>query len=348
MAQPRLELSDSRSATVFYDDRYAQGYMEEWSEEKKRRIVEVVSALPLPMRGRALDFGCGNGVLTDVLRRALPTGWDVVGTDLSAVALENARLLHPGCVFVEPGAPEVADVPFDLVFTHHVLEHVADVQATLDDLAARLAPDGGMLHILPCGNPGSFEHELCLARPDGIDRRSGNRFFFEEEGHLRRLSTDDMRELCAARGFDLEAEWYANQRAGAVAWLTLAPPEVIAELTDARYTVDPAAARRLSRLRRRLRWVRLLRLPAHVVARRIRRGIQGRRDLAVVLLGLPMYPVSKAVDAWVDHRANAEWRARKRERCGSEMFLWLRRRVATRDARNAAVDVTTRATAGAT
>jgi trans-aconitate methyltransferase len=101
MAQPRLELSDPRSATVFYDDRYAQGYMEEWSEEKKRRIAEVVSALRLPTRGRALDFGCGNGVLTDVLRRALPPGWEVVGTDLSAVALENARSLHPGCTFAE-------------------------------------------------------------------------------------------------------------------------------------------------------------------------------------------------------------------------------------------------------
>jgi hypothetical protein len=100
------------------------------------------------------------------------------------------------------------------------------------------------------------------------------------------------------------------------------------------------------RLRRRLTCVRWLRLPAHVVERRMGRGIQGRRDLAVVLLGLPRYPVSKAVDAWVDHRSNVAWRARKRERCGSEMFLWLRRRMATQDARDAAVGITASTTAG--
>ena len=326
MAEAKTEeLSDPRAAQAFYEDRYAHGYMEEWPDEKKRRIAEVVGALGLPPSGSALDFGCGNGVLTDVLRRALPPGWSVLGTDLSANAVKNARERFPGSAFATGDSPEVTGQRFDLVFTHHVLEHVHDVREILDSLAARVAPGGGMLHILPCGNPGSYEHGLCLARIGGIESARENRFFFEEEGHLRRLSTDDMRELCAARGFRLAGEWYSNQRDGAFAWLTLADPGLIADLTDERRAVDRAAARKLRRLRRQLKLLRALRLPAYGVDARLRRGLRSARDWAILAVGLPLYPLSKLVDAWIERRWHAEWRARKRDPRGSEMFLWLQR-----------------------
>ncbi|KJR40670.1 Methyltransferase type 12 domain protein [Candidatus Magnetoovum chiemensis] len=40
--------------------------------------------------GNGLDFGCGNGVFTKVLKTALP-GWNIYGCDLSDVAIENAK-----------------------------------------------------------------------------------------------------------------------------------------------------------------------------------------------------------------------------------------------------------------
>ena len=91
----------------FYENRYARGYMEEWPAEKKRRIAEMIRSLGLPGTGEALDFGCGNGVLTDVLRESLPTGWRTCGSDLSAKAIENARKWYPGCRFFFDGDSEL-------------------------------------------------------------------------------------------------------------------------------------------------------------------------------------------------------------------------------------------------
>src|SRR5687768_8511453 len=81
---------ETKNAKEFYDQRYAAGYMGQWPKPKLERIVRLIRDLDLPSSGTALDFGCGNGVFTDVIHRALPS-WRVVGTDISTVAIEGAR-----------------------------------------------------------------------------------------------------------------------------------------------------------------------------------------------------------------------------------------------------------------
>src|SRR5688572_28700533 len=89
-------LTDESAAVRFYDERSAAGYMEDWPAWKKRRVASFIRELNLPQTGRALDFGCGQGVFTEVLRQTLP-GWRVSGTDLSSEALQAARKRFPGC-----------------------------------------------------------------------------------------------------------------------------------------------------------------------------------------------------------------------------------------------------------
>ncbi len=72
----------------------------------RARIAEVIGELPMPPTGIALDFGCGSGALTKVIREALQ-GLKLYGTDLSSVAVEDARERVPGCVFMHPQAPEL-------------------------------------------------------------------------------------------------------------------------------------------------------------------------------------------------------------------------------------------------
>ncbi len=48
-----------------------------------------------------------------------------------------------------------------------------------------LKPESSMLHFMPCGNEGSYEYNVCLLRSDGINTELENRFFFEDEGHVR-------------------------------------------------------------------------------------------------------------------------------------------------------------------
>ena len=97
-----------------------------------------------PLAGKtALDVGCGAGLLCEPLARmgAEVTGVDAAPENTAAAALhaEGAGLdirYMPG----ELGSLGLGH--FDLVTSMEVLEHVADKQAFIVQLAAHLAPDG--------------------------------------------------------------------------------------------------------------------------------------------------------------------------------------------------------------
>lgn len=322
--QAAVHLPDGPAAIAYYQGRYAHGYVNDWSTDKKRRIFEVVRSLDLPHTGSALDFGCGNGVLTDVIRQALPAAWEVHGTDISEIAIENARTRYPKCGFFLHDDCDLLSRKYDLLFTHHVLEHVHDLPQTLDEISAHLKNGGAILHVLPCGNEGSFEHRVCLLRKNGIDRQLGNRFFFEDEGHIRRLTTDQLRGLCRERGLVLTKEYYSGQYYGALHWISRSGPAFIRMFTDASSAVDASARRRLGLMRFGLLALWVCRLPCELFQRLSRQRRKGIRDYTLMALGLLPYAVAWPIDCCVRSRALGEWRQRQAERNGSEMYLVFR------------------------
>lgn len=323
MSEITGRLYEEQTSKQFYDERYSKGYMDEWPAEKRRRVFEVVRGLGLPDRGEALDFGCGSGVFTEVVRQALP-GWKVCGTDLSAVALEQARRRVPGCEFFDLSADEAAGRRFDFLFTHHVLEHVYDLDEVWRQIAGLTKPASAMLHILPCGNEGSLEYRISRLVGGGFDPDSGGRFFFEDEGHLRRLDTEQMRAMAARAGFELACGYYSNQYHGAVNWITQNEPGYVSSLLDPARAVDAESGRELARLRRRL-------LPAALLRTLLRRGRAGgggprsAKGWAALVAGLCVYPASRLVDWRMTVKSEAEWRERKGDPGGSEMYLYFTR-----------------------
>ena len=319
--QTTSPLYNKPASIEFYENRYARGYMEEWPSEKKQRIAELIRSLGLPATGDALDFGCGNGVLTDILRASLPKGWGTYGSDLSANAIQNARKWYPGCRFFFDGDSELESKKFDLLFTHHVLEHVYDLPKTLSAMNACLKPHAAMLHILPCGNPGSFEHSICLLRPDGINFQMEGRFFFEDEGHVRRLNTEQIESHLKPFGFSLVKENYANQYCGAIDWITRSGPGFVWRFTDPSAANDDAARKKLRRLRRILMLLWAMRGVAPLIESRLRRKHRAFRDWILILGGIPFYLLAKPTDLYLNRRADKEWQNRRTERNGSEMYL---------------------------
>ena len=178
----------------FYDVRYADGYMQDFSDPYEAcRVVTIedtLGRLPRAPR-RILDYGCGEGRYLDVVGRRFP--------DAEYVPVEDGGIaLHDGS--------------FDLVLCVEVLEHVADAEATTRELGRLLAPGGVLVLTTPCANPGSFEWVLNRLRgglqrtPDGYGR-----FATDEPGHLRRLTSRDLRVLLQRAGLVVDRVDFRGQ-----------------------------------------------------------------------------------------------------------------------------------------
>lgn len=99
-----------------------------------------------PLKGRrALDMGCGAGLLSEPLARlgAAVTGVDAAAESI-AVARDHAARRGLAIDYRAGGVEAVAGETFDLVVSMEVVEHVADPRAFVAALAACVA-DGGVL-----------------------------------------------------------------------------------------------------------------------------------------------------------------------------------------------------------
>lgn len=300
--------------------------MADWPPEKKQKVLEVIRKLPLPERGEALDFGCGQGVLTDVVREALPL-WKIYGTDLSKNALESAMQRYPECHFFVSDDSRYSSKKFDFLFTNHVIEHVYDLDEVLNKMTEYLKPESSMLHFLPCGNEGSFEHGVCLLRKDGIDSALGNRFFFEDEGHLRRLKTEELDNMCKNRGFELKREYYSNHYHGAIEWITGGNLGFIRTFSDVRQATDSAARKHLKRLRWKLIAFGFLRVPVRNVPRLRANKNKRFSQMVLLVLLLPFFHLSRYFENHLKREARNEWVSQKLSHHGSEMCLFFERKV---------------------
>jgi len=110
-----------------------------------------------PLAGkRALDVGCGAGLLAEPLARlgAVTTGVDAAPENIAAA---KAHAEGMGLA-IDYRAGELGDLAlgqFDLVTSMEVLEHVADKAAFVGQLASRLAPGALMVLSTPNRTPQS-------------------------------------------------------------------------------------------------------------------------------------------------------------------------------------------------
>lgn len=308
----------------FYDGRYSQdgsfAYMDDWNDWKKKRIFDLIKELGLPEKGEALDFGCGSGVLTDVIRQALPN-YQVYGMDLSHAAIAKAKERYKECHFYHSSDTSYNGKKYDLLFTHHVLEHVYDIQKVAEEIEFYMKPSSTMIHILPCGNEGSFEYNLCLLRQDGINYKKEGVFYFEDEGHVRRLRTVQLSDIFAKYNFKLIKEYYSNQYYGALRWISESNPFTVLKIINPFYGRDLSAKIRILKTGILLITLDLLRMPINILNRIGSNRIGNLKDKLLYYTCLIFSPLSRPFDVYIRQRAEEEWRSRKKENNGSEMYL---------------------------
>lgn len=104
---------------------------------------------------RVLDWGSGRGEYVAWLRDA---GYDAYGVEIRMAAAERGRDLllgknHDYERVIRPigdgGRTDLPEGFFHFVFTHYVLEHVADIDAVTNEIARITAPGGSGFHVYP-------------------------------------------------------------------------------------------------------------------------------------------------------------------------------------------------------
>ena len=212
-----IDLSKKETSVDFYERRYSMGYMGHWSSFDKERLAGLIKNLGLPSTGRALDFGCGRGIFTQVIREVLP-GWTISGCDISAEAIDFAKKNIPGIDFFVLGDRTYSEQRFDFIHSHHVLEHTFDEKVTAAEMSSFAAEHCVMLHSLPCNHEGSLEYRFAQWTKNGFDTATG-KFFFEDTAHMRRLNAQQAEALFSGFHFRLSRKYFSNRFWGAIKWI---------------------------------------------------------------------------------------------------------------------------------
>src|SRR6266851_1514546 len=144
-----LQIVDPIPADLIYGeaDTYTTGF------QQPRHLEDLITTTVARQDpGRAIDIGCNDGSLLEVLRRA---GYaQVVGIEPNPVAASLARqkghLVYTSYLTKELATQIVADCgAFDTVYLRHVVEHVSDLGAFFEALRMLLRPDGVLVLELP-------------------------------------------------------------------------------------------------------------------------------------------------------------------------------------------------------
>lgn len=102
----------------------------------------------LPGTRRFVDIGCATGVL---VRYMMDRAWESVGVELSEASANYGRRQRG--VDIRTGTLESVAFPdahFDLVHSSHVIEHVPEPGAFVDEIRRVLKPGGWCIMVTPC------------------------------------------------------------------------------------------------------------------------------------------------------------------------------------------------------
>lgn len=121
--------------------------------QRLRKVMEHIQR-PTPYE-RALDFGCGSGVMLPYLSQISS---QVIAMDVDLLPLERVQSYIPLPSNVEvkdANKNNISDLPansFDLIIALDVLEHVKDLPRTLNELLPLLKPNGQLIVSGPTEN----------------------------------------------------------------------------------------------------------------------------------------------------------------------------------------------------
>ena len=106
---------------------------------RKRKLIEKLSP-----NKQLLDLGCGTGHFIDYCQQH---GWQITGVEPNAVARRQAEAKTK--LPIRQDLSEIGGSSFEVITLWHVLEHLADLEQTMNQLKSLLAPGGVLIIAVP-------------------------------------------------------------------------------------------------------------------------------------------------------------------------------------------------------
>lgn len=157
--------------------KYARSFALRW----KTALIERYNT-----SGNALDFGCGTGEFLEALQRK---GWTVDGVEPSDNARERAEQRINKTI--HDNLSSVSTKQYDVITAWHVIEHVPDLDKTINQLKANLAKGGTIFIAVPnYESPDAQHYQNYWAG-------------FDVPRHLWHFTRHSMKQLLTNHGFDL-------------------------------------------------------------------------------------------------------------------------------------------------
>ncbi|MEN8250053.1 MAG: class I SAM-dependent methyltransferase [Bacteroidota bacterium] len=143
--------------------------------------------------GKLLEVGCGSGDRLVWMRKA---GWEVEGQEVDPKAAENARGTHGITVHLgELEKLDLAEGSYDVIIMTHVIEHVYQPVALLEECRRLLKPSGELVVVTP--NVKSCGHKYFSSCWRGL----------ELPRHLHIFSPGTLSALAFKAGFEEYKSW---------------------------------------------------------------------------------------------------------------------------------------------
>ncbi|MDY6842756.1 MAG: methyltransferase domain-containing protein [Thermodesulfobacteriota bacterium] len=148
---------------------------EKASDHQKEWGAKLISELALKGNERVLDLGCGDGVNTALIAKALPNG-EVMGIDASKGMIDTAKPKEKTNLrFILMDIDEIAfEDEFDVIYSNATLHWVKDHYRLLRNVLKALR-DGGLLRFNFAAD-GNCSHFFKVIRKT-MEKEEFNRFF---------------------------------------------------------------------------------------------------------------------------------------------------------------------------
>ena len=114
-----------------------------------KRILKELAAIGLDGK-TFVDVGCSNGYITNMVRVALQPA-HTVGYDADAEQIRTAQKSYPGILFkqLDLTVPSATNCTYDIVGCFETLEHVVNLESSLDNLLRMVTRNGVVFVTVP-------------------------------------------------------------------------------------------------------------------------------------------------------------------------------------------------------